>query len=391
MIPNAPTQDATTCEAPPTARVAASRPRSKAPGELEFPNFWSRLLLKPFFEKQHAIPGQPPAALEAFLKFFERTVLRVRTDALVIDRPIFLIGLPRAGTTMLQDLLCLHPQVVYITNAMHQFRQCFCAVEVLRKRLRLNARGERFVGDSVEVEAGSPNEGLAFWGEWLKWDPFSLEYVPRRLSDYSEQHIESVHTAIRKIIWCFGRGERRFFSKNPGLIPDITLLNELFPDARFLHIVRDPRMNANSLLKLYRRDKEQLERIKAAGKHGIFDDRPFVPYPRLPRLAKYVETYSADDIRTTAHLWNDAISYVHERRHLLNSFHEVRYEDILANPQQELSKALDFCQLPPAGPENVKFWNKMSEVGVVHHQNQYGEFSVVEEICRDNMQKLGYC
>jgi hypothetical protein len=30
--------------------------------------------------------------------------------------PLFLVGVPRSGTTLLYKLLCLHPDVAYISN-----------------------------------------------------------------------------------------------------------------------------------------------------------------------------------------------------------------------------------------------------------------------------------
>jgi hypothetical protein len=355
----------------------------------EFPNLQSRLLLKPLFDRQFIVPETPPWLLETFLRAYER-LMSIDLERIPLDRPVFLIGLPRSGTSMLQDILCTHQHVGYVTNAMHQFRRCFCAAEVWRKRLNLNARGERYLGDSVEVDAGSPNDAVGFWAEWLKWDGHSLDYVPRRLADFSADEVTAVRTAIRKILWCFGPNCTRFFAKNPGLIPEVPLLNELFPDARWVHIVRDPRQCANSMRKLYRLEQEQLARIKSVRPHGMYDERPFVPYPRLPRLSQLVAEYGADDLRTTAHLWNDAIAFVRAHRSALPNFCEVRYEDILADPATEIMRLIDHCELDRAGIDNARFRDKLSHVGVVKHENRYGDFELIGDICRELMDEYRY-
>jgi hypothetical protein len=358
--------------------------------KVEYRNLRSRLILKRGLEEQMAYPPEPPKLTERFLKWYERTVLDVDTRHIQIDRPIFLIGLPRSGTTMLQDIICTHPQVAYITNTMHKFRSCFCAAEDLRKRFKIDFRGERFLGDSVEVEAGSPNEGPAFFAELFGLNPSSVDYVELRFEDFPADWNEKAQQTIRKMIWCFGSQADRFFNKGTFLVPYILLIKDMFPNAKIIHIVRDARMCANSMVKLYRRNREQEAKLKPQLRHSDFNGDFLVPFPRLPRLAEYIEHYGPDDIRTTANLWNDAVSFVDERKDQLPFFYEVRFEDILANPKEEIFNILEFCELPKIADDQIEFWRKLDQVGVVQHTNQYGDFEIVEEICRDNLQRYGY-
>src|SRR5262249_49771201 len=152
-------------------------------------------------------------------------------------RPIFLIGLPRSGTTILQDTLCAHPDVAFITNSMHQYVRCFCAAEDLRKRLRLDFRGERYLKDGVEVRPGTANEGHAFLAQWRRVDPYSLAYVEFRIEDFSPEDLATLRENIRKMIWCFGAGARRFLNKSSNHLVHLALVRTLFPDARIIHLV----------------------------------------------------------------------------------------------------------------------------------------------------------
>lgn len=360
--------------------------------KVKFANLQSWLLLRGLFERQYIIPVQPPKLLEQFLIWFERQMMNVDITNIRIDRPIFIIALPRVGSSMTQNIICAHPNISYISNTMHQFRRCFCAAEDLRRRFNLNAEGERYLGDSVIIDTRTPSDAVAFWGEWFKEDFYSLDYVDRKIEDFSSDEIERIKGIIRKMIWCFGSDGRadRFFTKNPGLISRILLLKDIFPDAKFIHIVRDPRMVANSLIKLYKSDHAQLIKIRSKMRHGVYDDKPFIPYPRLPNLAENIKKYGPEDIRTTAHIWNDAVSFINERKEQLPSFYEIRYEDILANPKEMIFKIFEFCELPQISEDNTEFWQKISQVGVIHHKNIYGNFEIVEEICHNNMQRYGY-
>lgn len=360
-----------------------------------YANWQSRLLLQRNVKQQSAVPSKKhPERVIRFLKWYERAILKVDTSDIKIDRPIYLLGLPRSGTTMLQDLICAHPDIAYFTNTMHAYREAFCAVEDIRKRLNLDFVGERYLKDSIEVSPGSPNEGLLFSAEWAGIDVYSLAFSQVDISKFSPEHIEKARETLRRVIWSFSHEDgkpRRFFNKNPGLLTTFTTTGELYPDAKFVHIIRDPRKCANSMLKLYRLNWSQEEKIRRhqdAGEDG--EVKTFIPYPRVPRLAEYVERWGADDIRTTANVWNDSISLVDENKHKVNNYYAVRYEDILANPQVELRKVLEFCELPLIEDRESEFWQKLEGVGVVAHKNEYGDFSVVEEICHDNMVKYGY-
>jgi len=362
--------------------------------KVEYSNLLSRILLKSIQEQQFMAPSPPPPRQENLMVWYEKNILKVDVSNIILDRPIFLLGMYRSGTTVLQDILCAHPQTAYITNTMHKFRRGFCAVETLRQRFNLNFRMERYLQDSVQVEASSPNEGYLFWQEWLKEDPYNLDYQPLPKDDFSAADIEQMQTTIAKIIWCFERQgkDKRFFAKNPALLPYTLLLSQLFPTAKFIHIVRDPRPCCNSMIKFYQLSQTQLANIKKRQGHSLYDEHPFIPYPRFPHLQEYIENYGPEDIRTTAHLWNDAVDLIEATKDKIAHFYEVRYEDILANPEREITQILHFCELAPVDPQHHKFHQQLERVGTVPHlaKNKYGNFEVVESICRANMVQKGY-
>lgn len=360
-----------------------------SPLSTKYSSFAARLLMKPLFENQWVIPECPPRLVEQFLKWYEERRLDIDLSDIQIDRPIFIISLPRCGSSMLQDIICEHSQVAYITNMMDTFRSSLCAAEHFRQKLGFNVRGERFLKDSVEVDGGSPADPVATWADWFHQDPFRVEYQDLTIESFPPEDVARVKDAIRKVLWCFGGKATRFECKTPALLPHAVLLKDMFPDAKFIHLVRDARASANSLLKLFRLCNDQLIAIRRRKKQPI-PDTPFIPYPRMARLQEHIEAYGPDDIRTTAHLWNDGVDFVRKNQHLFPNFHEVRYEDILADPQMEIGRILDFCELPHPPQQNQGFWGKVSKVGVVHHKNAYANFDVVEEICQKNMQEFGY-
>jgi hypothetical protein len=355
-----------------------------------YPNLRSRLLLAGLTRNQPVEPFNLPRPLEAALQWYEQAVLGVDTSDIRLDRPVFLIGLPRSGTTVLQDILCSHPGVAYIDNTMNLFPTTLCAVDHIRRRLGLNFEGERYLGDSISVTADSPNDATAWWIKWFHIDPFDLHYRELGAADLPAAEIESIHETLRRVVWCYGQPYRRLFSKVLGVVPYLPALVELFPDASLIHIVRHPGQTANSMVKLQQRDMGRQDRCKTYRRDAAGAREYYLQYPRGPRLAEYVERYGALDVRTTASLWNDHMNFVDAIKADLPHYHEVRYEDILAAPEREFTRILEFCELGPVPREHAAYWDRLAAVGKVHHVNAYGRFDEVREICREAMGRHGY-
>jgi hypothetical protein len=353
----------------------------------EYANMLSRLLLRDGFDNQFAFPILAHGPAARLFGFIER--LLPDPPATAPLSPVLLACLPRTGSTWMQKLLSAHPCLGSFTNWMHHFRSSIRVSCAVARFLHLDARGERFIRDSVVNGLHDSSEGLAFWGEWLGLDPGSLAHVDPRRADLGEAKVRELYKTVAKALAQFP-GERRFFCKNPGFIPHVTLLAELFPDARFVHLVRDPRPTANSMLKLLARCDEQLAVVKASGRKMAMELERFVPYPRLPRLAEYAARFGVDDVRTTARLWRDSIRYMEERGPGLGKVLTVRFESVLADPAGAVARILDFCGLPPFDEDDPVFAELCRGTGKVAHVNAYRDYEFIADICGPAMRQMGY-
>lgn len=352
--------------------------------DVEYQNWWSKLLFKEKFDKQFFIPI-PPSPVEDFIfKTIEKVKFGGSFNQIFIDRPIFIVGLPRSGTTLLYNLLCAHESAAFITNSMNACPQAICTIEWLRKKLNLNIRGERFLADSVLTDFASPSEPAMLWGKWIGRDATSLYWEEKRLKDFTAEKVDEIHLDVRKIISCFGAGKKRFICKYPVMQTELRMVQDLFPEAHFIHIVRDSRQAANSLLKLYHLVNNQIQKIKHPTVQHL------VPYPRLKKLQGYIDQYGGDSIKTTAHIWQDSIQLVHDTQADLKNFIEVRYEDLLASPNSELNRLFQFCGLSWPNENNEKFKYELSLVGKTHHKNNYKDYDLIAEITNPTLKKLGY-
>ena len=353
-------------------------------GQVEYANWWSKLLFQKSYEKQFVIPIPNPRGLVAFMEFLERKYFTPDLASLRIDRPVFIVGLPRSGTTVLYNLLCAHERAAYVTTAVNSFPTAICTMEWARKKFALNIRGERFLQDSIDADFSSPSEPAMFWGKWIGRDTDSLFWPEKRLADFSNAKREEIYNDIKRMIHSFGGNGQRFIMKYPVIQSELRMLQDLFPDARFIHIIRDGRMVANSLVKLYNLCNAQLAKIN----HPTL--KHLVPYPRVPKLESYLKEFGADDIRTTAHVWQDSIEVVNAVKGELKHFTEIRYEDILANPTGEMKRIFNFIDLPWPAADNALFRREFEGIGKVKHVNKYGGFEVVEKIAGTTLKAYGY-
>lgn len=375
-----------------SSAAAAASDRLAKRGEVatEYTNWLARLLLAPMWERQHNVAMDPPRHIVGLARLMASTFLPSRIDRdRPIRAPIFILGTPRCGSTLLQDLLSKHERIGYITYGMDLVQQpeLFYASQWLRRTLNMDVKGERYLQDSILVHGGAPAEAMRFWGQALKLEPHALTWEQRRAGDFTEAEIRHVQDTIRHVLYCFhDEGRDRFLTKCPALLTEPLLIQDIFPDARFIHLVRDGRPVANSLIKLYELQVQQDILVQ----HPVFKDDHFIPYPRVPGLEGWMNEYGPRDLRTTANIWNSAIDFVDSVRPQLRHFCEIRYEDLCAEPERRINELLEFCELPPPAADNQAFRERLATVGKVGHVNRYGGFEIVESIARRNLERYGY-
>jgi hypothetical protein len=142
--------------------------------------------------------------------------------------PIFVVGTGRSGTTLLRFMLCAHPRI-YITH-----EASFYVWEWVYPKRAPRAEFLRYYFQSPSFR-------------WLRVDPASvLDGFP---ADLSRSRIGEVYEKImREKAAQYGRV--RFGDKTPSHAAHLPRIFRDFPDARIVHITRDPRGTALSLSRM---------------------------------------------------------------------------------------------------------------------------------------------
>ena len=150
--------------------------------------------------------------------------------------PIFIVGANRSGTTLLRLILNAHPRIA-IPDELIYFDSHLAGIPIEQWRSPDLSRPayERFVQDFLTNNC-RPLDAID--KETLKTEILSGTPTFRR--------------PYRCVLeaWAEAHGKERWGEKTPGNLfyPDIIL--EMFPDAHFLYVVRDPRAGVASMQKV---------------------------------------------------------------------------------------------------------------------------------------------
>lgn len=191
-----------------------------------------------------------------------------------VDRPVFVLGMPRSGTTFLHRLLARDEERFTSTRLWELVfapsitqRYFWLGMSRLDRVLgrplsRCLALAENVVfgwfGDVHQTGLRDTEEdylALSLLGAcFLLVLPFPFEriwrlaYFDEQLSSEEQRQVMAFYEGlIQRHLYVHGT-EQRFLSKNPSFTPMIRALARTFPDAQFIACYRDPRAAAPSLV-----------------------------------------------------------------------------------------------------------------------------------------------
>ena len=183
---------------------------------------------------------------------WERYRQSEKIEAAVVRKPIFILGHHRSGTTHLWNLMATDSRLVYPTVLQavfpHTFLTCEQAIYGMAARMIPSKRPQ----DNVKLAPDSPIEEeraictSCFCSmQMFRHFPGSVDdfkrFLTMRDTTLAEQERwrRSLDNFARKLLVRRGRDATLLF-KAPDHTGKIRLVLEQFPDARFIHIHRDP-------------------------------------------------------------------------------------------------------------------------------------------------------
>jgi omega-hydroxy-beta-dihydromenaquinone-9 sulfotransferase len=259
-------------------------------------------------------------------------------------KPILIVGAPGSGTTLLYQTLCSHRDLAYTTRNMVR-------AGILRHgRIVGDRRKALFILQNLihHGPASALPLGDAFWVKYFR------DYSYMTENNYSEEIAAYYRKKVLQVQNLWGRS--RFMDKTLVNCFRVRLLNSIFPDAKFIHIIRDGRAVAFSIL----------NKIEIAG-----DPNPLFDIGFKDILG---EKYQSDrsELYNYGLAWAEFVRKGREASAVAQDrYYEMRYENLVREPYNELRNIIDFCELdwygefeekvPPTQNMNEKWKQKASK------------------------------
>jgi sulfotransferase family protein len=234
-----------------------------------------------------------------------------------VVKPVFIMGAPGSGTTLLYDTLCNHRDLAYVM------------LNMLRAGIHKHGR---FVGDSRTTlfkaqnlfhrdrASSVPHEANVFWIRYFGTYNYMTEndFAPE-MAAYYRKNVMAVQA-----LW----NRPRFVNKNLQHCVRVRILDRIFPDAKFIHIIRDGRAVAYSILN---KKGEANPTMFLLSLKKILGDRY---RPERSELYNYGRAW-AELVKKA----REASAFGPDR------YYELRYENLITRPHDEIRGIADFCEL----------------------------------------------
>ena len=345
---------------------------------------WARLLVRNRFAV-----GLPYLYIAVIITFVSacNTVARLVQEILYGRRvretrlpaaPLFILGHWRTGTTLLHELLILDERHTYPTTFQCLMPNHFLISEGFMKSWLPSLMPSRRPMDNMKAGLDRPQEdefALCMMGQPSPYltvafpnrppqdqEAFALDGLPRpAVAAWKRAFL----LLLKRVTF---RVPKRLVLKSPTHTFRLRVLRELFPDAHYVHIVRDPYVVFPSTVNLWKTlyETHGLQRPTFAG----LEEHVFETFNRMYRTLE--ETRSLIDP---------------------SRFHELRYEDLVRDPLGEMRKLYDRLGLGEYDKVEPRLKTYL-EANADYRTNRYEMTPALrEEIARrwgDVMRRYGY-
>ena len=233
-----------------------------------------------------------------------------RADGEKVVGPVFIIGPPRSGTTLLYEAMVHRFRFTYLTNIHNRYCRFPAFVTLLNARRIERARKPQYHSAYGVIEGRyAPSECGQFWYRWFPRAP--NVYVPA--GGLPERSIEELRRSVAGIQRAAGMP---VLFKNTYNTMRIGPLIDAFPNARFLVCWRDPVDTAQSILIAREKQRDSKETWVGVPPREFEEIQHGTPEEQVVDQTFFVEKQIADDRE----------SFGGDR------FLEVRYEDLCKRP-----------------------------------------------------------
>lgn len=307
-------------------------------------------------------------------QLYEYLYFRSRVKRFKFDKPpVFIIGHWRSGTTHLHNLLCQDPNHGYVTTYQSVFPNNLMSKWIFKTFMSWKIPETR-PADNVKLSPDFPQEEEFALGNMTDASFYHFFYFPSindmlydkfvRFHNSSEKAKGIFKKKYEELLYkaSFNTNKDRVIIKNPVNTGKVKMLLEMYPDAKFIHIYRNPVITYLSTVKFYRAllpttalEKYTDDFIREKIVHNYIEfmkdymeTKHMIPPKNLyeiqfeefdkDNLGHMKEIYDQMELET----WRDAEpffkSYISKQKHYVKNIHKIRKAEL-----ETIIKVWDFA------------------------------------------------
>ena len=196
-------------------------------------------------------------------RLYEKVKFEKKIQNIKIVPPLFIVGHFRSGTTFLHYLMGQDKKLAYVSTLETMAPWVFLGSEEMFKEIVEKRLPEKRPMDDLEMQAGLPYEEEYAIANFCPYSFYHGWYFPKKIEYYFRKYVlfDGVNKEIidewkEKYIYLlkkitYKHDGKRILLKSPVNTGRIKLLLETFPDAKFIHIYRNPYKVYFSTWRLY--------------------------------------------------------------------------------------------------------------------------------------------
>lgn len=286
-----------------------------------------------------------------------------------ITRPIIIVGSGRCGSTLFHRLLANHERVMWLSGFSLRFPD-----KPKWNRWAVSAMDNPLLR-RLFAEKVRPGESYRFWDKYAYG--FSEPCRDLGRSDVSARVKRQLNAAFAAMLTA---RRDRLLLKITGW-PRLGYLDEVFEDARFIHIMRDGRAVASSLLHVdfWR---------------GWYGPQGWRAGLLSPEDQAVWESYDRSFTALAGIEWRIQMRAMDAARRQLDplSFLEVKYESFCEQPLETFRRVLEFAELPPspALERAVRAAKIRSTSNRWRDDLSPGQQVILDDLLREDLRRYGY-
>ena len=253
--------------------------------------------------------------LSTCVPFQERKYKKLLADKLMENDPLFILGHWRSGTTFVHSIFAQDKHFGYTTTYQTVFPHYVMALQGFFKPTMGWLMPDKRPTDNMELAPDLPQEEEFAINNSCPFNYYNFWFFPEKMNEYCDRYLtfkaitpkeeqafkDNFEKLVKISLW--NTNGTQYLSKNPPHTGRLKTMSELFPNAKYIFLMRNPYTVFESTRNFY------TNTIKPLELHSI-------PLEQMEQniLRNYMELYRA---------YKEQKKYVPE-----GNIYEVKFEDI---------------------------------------------------------------